>query len=164
RSELVESRNDASSQFIICKLADQDYGVRITEIREIIRMQAVTALPDAPAYVSGILDFRGEVIAVVDLRRRLGLPSAPHTEESRIVILDLDDHKVGITVDAVTEVTTVPHDSISAEDSAVIGARSEDVQSIAKLDDRLVILLRVESLAGVGASDDSGESQQAVAA
>src|ERR687888_2756041 len=94
-------------QLVVFQLGAELYGVEIARVHEIIRLQAVTRVPRAPAFVEGVINLRGKVIPVVDLRRRFGLPPAEHTRASRIVVVELGDHVVGITVDGVSEVLRV---------------------------------------------------------
>src|SRR5437763_16976232 len=94
-------------QLVVFELGAELYGVEIARVHEIIRLQAVTRVPRSPAFVEGVINLRGKVIPVVDLRRRFGLPSAEHTRSSRIVVVEIGDQVVGIVVDGVSEVLRV---------------------------------------------------------
>ena len=128
-------------QLVVFDLASEYYGVDIGDVREIIRMQTVTRVPGAPPYVEGIINLRGQVIPVVDLRKRLELAVGEQTNESRIVWLTINGQDVGVIVDAVTEVLRIPLSSIEPPSSMVSSVDSDYLRGIAKLESRLIILL-----------------------
>ena len=136
-------------QLVVFELAAELYGVEIARVHEIIRLPAVTRVPRAPAFVEGIINLRGKVIPVVDLRRRFGLPMADHTRASRIVVVELGDQVVGIIVDGVSEVLRVNTSIVEPPSPVVTGIDSEYLQGIAKLPDRLVILLDLDRVFAV---------------
>jgi purine-binding chemotaxis protein CheW len=131
-------------QLVVFQLGAELYGVEISRVHEIIRLQSVTRVPRAPAYVEGVINLRGKVIPVVDLRRRLGLPTAEHTRASRIVVVEIGDQVVGVIVDGVSEVLRVNGASIEPPSPVVAGLEAEHINGIAKLTDRLVILLDLD--------------------
>ena len=131
-------------QLVVFQLGAELYGVEISRVHEIIRLQSVTKVPRAPAFVEGVINLRGKVIPVVDLRRRFGLPTADHTRASRIVVVELGDQVVGIIVDGVSEVLRVNTATVEPPSPVVAGIDSEYLHGIAKLTDRLVILLDLD--------------------
>jgi purine-binding chemotaxis protein CheW len=131
-------------QLVVFQLGAELYGVEISRVHEIIRLQAVTRMPRAPEFVEGVINLRGKVISVVNLRRRFGLPSAEHTRASRIVVVDINDQVIGMVVDGVSEVLRVNTATIEPPSPAVAGIDSEYLQGIAKLPERLVILLDLD--------------------
>ncbi len=131
-------------QLVVFQLGGELYGVEISRVHEIIRLQTVTRVPRAPAFVEGVINLRGKVIPVVDLRRRFGLPSAEHTRASRIVVVEIGDQVVGIIVDGVSEVLRVGESTVEPPSPVVAGIDSEYIHGIAKLPDRLVILLDLD--------------------
>ncbi len=139
---MAEKTDTASEmQLVVFDLASEYYGVDIGDVREIIRMQTVTRVPGAPPYVEGIINLRGQVIPVVDLRKRLQLAVGEQTNESRIVWLTINDQDVGVIVDGVTEVLRIPVSSIEPPSSMVSSVDADYLRGIAKLDTRLIILL-----------------------
>lgn len=134
----------AERQLVVFDLAGEVYGVNIETVREIIRMQTVTGVPDAPPFVEGVINLRGRVIPVVDLRKRFALTVTEVTEESRVVVVDIGGEDIGVIVDAVTEVLRISGDSIEATSNLVTTEDSYYLEGIAKVDDRLVILLDIE--------------------
>ena len=133
-------------QLVVFQLGAELYGVEISRVHEIIRLQSVTRVPRAPAFVEGVINLRGKVIPVVDLRRRFGLPTADHTRASRIVVVELGDQVVGIVVDGVSEVLRVSTSTVEPPSPVVAGIDSEYLHGIAKLADRLVILLDLDRI------------------
>jgi purine-binding chemotaxis protein CheW len=134
------------TQLVVFDLASEYYGVDIGDVREIIRMQAITRVPGAPAFVEGVINLRGRVVPVVDLRKRLRLNVGEQTKESRIVVVDISGRDVGVIVDAVTEVLRIPLSSIEPPSSMVTDADSDYLRGIAKLDSKLVILLDLDKV------------------
>src|ERR671937_2891305 len=131
-------------QLVVFQLGAELYGVEISRVHEIIRLQSVTKVPRAPSFVEGVINLRGKVIPVVDLRRRFGLPNADHTRASRIVVVELGDQVVGIVVDGVSEVLRVNTATVEPPSPVVAGIDSEYLHGIAKLPERLVILLDLD--------------------
>ena len=136
--------NVDEQQLVVFQLGAELYGVEIARVHEIIRLQTVTRVPHAPAFVEGVINLRGKVIPVVDLRRRFGLPLADHTRASRIVVIEIGDQVVGIVVDGVSEVLRVNKGTIEPPSPVVAGIESDYLHGIAKLPERLVILLNLD--------------------
>jgi len=129
------------NQLVVFDLADEHYGVDIGAVEGIIKMQAITAVPHAPQFVEGVANLRGEVLPVIDLRKRFALPIADADRQTRVVVIDVRGTKVGMVVDAVTEVLRVSEEAIEPLSSIVSTVDSAFITGIAKVDDRLIILL-----------------------
>ena len=142
----TQTEEQATEQLVVLRLGDEDYGVEITHVREIIRMQNITEVPQAPAGVEGIINLRGSVIPVVDLRQRFGMAITDSSPETRIVVVDAEDQTVGLVVDAVTEVITVGTSSIEPVGNLAAAAASSDLRGIVNLPDTLIILISLERL------------------
>lgn len=104
-------------------------------------MQPITRVPNVPAFIEGVTNLRGRVIPVLDLRRRFGLAATPPTRQSRIVVAELGSHAVGLIVDGVSEVLRVPANAVEPPSALVTTAESTYLRGVAKLEDRLVLLL-----------------------
>lgn len=134
-------------QLVLFDLANEHYGIEIATVDGIIKMQEVVSVPHAPSFVEGVTNLRGSVLPVIDLRKRFGMPPAPASNDTRIVVVNLEgSRKVGMIVDAVTEVLTIPEDSIEPTPPIVSTIDSSFIIGIAKVDDRLVILLDLASV------------------
>jgi purine-binding chemotaxis protein CheW len=152
----MAARWDAEEQLVVFALGTETYGLRIDVVREIITLQQVTRVPHAPEFVEGVINLRGRVIPVIDLRRRLGLPPGERNRMTRIVVVEGEGGTVGMVVDAVSEVLTVSGESVEPP-SPYVGADVDCVRGIAKVDQRLIILL---DLAALLAADDLAELAQ----
>src|SRR3989441_13309090 len=108
-------------QLVVFQLGAELYGVEISRVHEIIRLQSITRVPRAPAFVEGVINLRGKVIPVVDLRRRFGLPTADHTRASRIVVVEIADQVVGVVVDGVSEGLRVSASTVEPPSPVVAG-------------------------------------------
>jgi purine-binding chemotaxis protein CheW len=128
-------------QLVVFELANECYGVDIAAVESIIKMQAITVVPHAPVFVEGVTNLRGSVLPVVDLRRRFGLPAVENSRNTRIIEVTIRDIKVGMTVDAVSEVLRVQEEAIEPTPPMVMTVDSSFITGIAKVGDRLVILL-----------------------
>jgi purine-binding chemotaxis protein CheW len=135
----------ADVQLVIFKLANEDYGLLISKVQEINRMVTVTRLPQTPDFMEGIINLRGRVIPVVDLRKRFGFIPREHQMDTRIMVVDISGQTVGLVVDAVNEVVKVSGDCIEPAPQSFI-MNAQFVQGIVKLADRLVILLDIDCI------------------
>jgi purine-binding chemotaxis protein CheW len=128
-------------QIVVLDLGGEAYGVEIGRVEEIIRMQAITRIPNGPAFIEGVTNLRGRVIPVLDLRKRFGLPASESTRRSRIVVGELGEHTVGLVVDGVSEVLLVSSEAVEPPSTLVTSADSAFLRGVAKLDERLILLL-----------------------
>lgn len=159
----LQAHQDATQedrQVVVFDLAGEAYGVDINAVREIIRMRLVTAVPRTPEFVEGVINIRGKVIPVVDLRRRFGLPIEDESTENRIVVVDIAGQDLGMIVDAVKEVMRIPISAVEPPSAIITTQDSEFLRGIAKLEDRMVILLDLDRIL----SGTEKESIRAVAA
>jgi purine-binding chemotaxis protein CheW len=140
-------------QIVVCELADEHYGLDIAKVFEIIRHQPITPVPRAPMFVKGVINLRGRIIPVVDLRGRFGMTEVMPTKETRIVVAESSHTRVGLIVDSVSEVLLLPLDSVESTPGVAAGADAEYLRGIAKLGDRLVLLLELDGLFGLDEQD-----------
>jgi purine-binding chemotaxis protein CheW len=137
-------------QLVVFKLGREDYGVSILQVQEIKRIMDITRVPHAPDFIKGVINLRGSVLPVIDLKKRLGLPPGDYTDNTRIIIIKVEEIVVGIIVDAVSEVTAIEQSSIEATQSVVSGVNAQYLSGVGKLADRLIILLNLETIVRVG--------------
>jgi purine-binding chemotaxis protein CheW len=133
-------------QLVVFSMANEFYGVDITIVESIIRAEKMTVVPRAPQFINGVINMRGEVLPVVDLCTRFGLSGNKETNDSRIIVLEVNNLRVGMGVDAVTEVLRVPETLIEPPSPLVTTIDSAFISGIAKVPDRLVILLDLEKV------------------
>lgn len=128
-------------QVALFELGGETYGLDIGTVYEILRMQPVTRVPKAPTYVEGVINLRGKITPVVDMGKRFGLKKADRTKNSRIVVVNISGTTIGIIVDAVTEVLRIPIANIEPPSSVVSAGDTDYLQGIAKLGEKMVVLL-----------------------
>lgn len=127
-------------QLVTFRLGGQDFAFNIFQVERILRYQEPARLPKAPAFLEGMLRYGGNVVPVVDLRKRVSV-EAPLKEETRIMILEWEDGKIGVVVDAVLEVMKVPAERISPPTKLVRGLAAEYITGIVALDERTIVVL-----------------------
>ncbi len=140
------ARNIEVTQIVGFQLANEEYGLDIMQVQEIILIGAITQVPQVPDYVRGLINLRGHVIPIVDLRRRFSLPGTDQPEEQRIIVVNVREKMIGILVDSVNQVTRVTADQIDPPPTSVSGIDHEFITGLVKFDERLVILLDIERL------------------
>jgi len=137
----TKQKQEEMLQLVSFKLGDEEFGVDIMQVQEIIRMQEITSVPNAPEFVEGVINLRGRVIPIIDLRKRFGLEEKSHDKATRIIVVKVDDLTVGLVVDEVSEVLRIPADTVEPPPPIVAGVESEYIRGVGKLEDRLLILL-----------------------
>lgn len=124
----------------------EEFGIPVTQVREVIRVSEITRVPQAPAHVRGVANLRGRILAVVELRSRVGLPPAELTPRSRVVVVEVRGRVLGVLVDAVSQVTKVPQASVAPAPEEVLAADVDYLTGVARWDSRLIILLDLEKV------------------
>ena len=122
-------------------LASEEYGVDVRVVQEIIRVSEITQVPRAPDFIKGVINLRGRIIPVIDLKRKLGLGDVEPTRQSRIVVVKIKERLLGLLVDGASQVLKVPVSSIEAAPDEVTEVDSTAVRGVAKLPGRLIILM-----------------------
>ena len=141
-------------QVVAFKLRNEEYGFSILNVQEIKGLTDITRVPFAPEFIKGVINLRGSVLPVIDLKKRLGLEDTPYTANTRIVIVQYDEVAVGMLVDAVTEVRTINADDIDTS-RTVTGndSNSKFISGIGKVDDRLIIQLNLSKIIGLNGEE-----------
>lgn len=137
-----------SLQLVSFRLGQEEYGIEITKVQEIILMGEITHLPQTPPYIKGLINLRSTVIPIVDLRLRFGLPPQEPTEETRIMVVNVRGKIIGVIVDAVSEVLRISQEQIAPPPPTAAGLGREYLTGLVKLENRLLILLDIEKLFG----------------
>ncbi|HOM87141.1 MAG TPA: chemotaxis protein CheW, partial [Spirochaetota bacterium] len=133
-------------QLVSFKLDKIEYGIDILSVHEILRIPEITRLPNAPDYIKGVINLRGNVIPVVDIRMRFGMPSAPVTELSRIIVVEIGEKLVGLMVDNVYQVIRLSRSRIDEPHELIEGISTEFINGIGRLQDRLIVILRLDNI------------------
>ncbi|HLY67893.1 MAG TPA: chemotaxis protein CheW [Chloroflexota bacterium] len=137
-------------QLVVFRLGDDYFAMLIASVNEIIRLQKITPVPKSPPFVEGVTNLRGRVITVIDLRKRFGIASREDAHGGRIIVVEHGDKLMGMMVDGVDEVLTVPADAIEAVDEMVVSVDSQFLTGIVRLEDRLIIMLDQEQVLTAG--------------
>lgn len=145
-SEKTARMGVATIQFVGFRLADVDYAFEIRRIQEIILLRPITRVPQLPAWIDGLINLRGSVIPVVSLRRRFALPERPNDDETRIIVLNVGTKTVGVVVDGVSRVMKIQPDQIQPPPVTIDAIERAALQGVARLDDRLIVILDVDKL------------------
>ena len=140
-------------QLVSFILDDVEYGVDILNVYEIQKMHQIARLPNSSSFIKGIINLRGDVIPVVDVRARFNLTAVEPTEFSRIIVVDTNGKKLGLFVDDVRKVVRIPENNVSPPSDIITGLSDEFIQGIGRLKDRLIVILNM-----IGIADDSKDT------
>jgi len=141
---MKEKKTFTEQQLVVFDLNNEEYAVDISVVREIIQMQPITRLPDLPESVVGVIDIRGSVVPIIDLRSHLKMEKSAQTKETRIIIVNSKENELGIIVDAVTKVIRVSEDAFQSSDNMQLRGKHDYLVGVAKIDDDLVIILDMD--------------------
>ena len=147
----IETVND-ELKLIVFKLGREEYGMDILRVQEIKRMMGITRVPSTPSFIRGVINLRGSVLPVIDLRTRLGLAENDLTEAARIIVVLVNDGIVGFIVDEVVEVTTINTQDVEAAQTLSSGLSADFITGIAKADNRLYIMLNPDAIVNIAQS------------
>lgn len=152
-SDADTTQNGELLQLVSFVVEDEEFGVNILKVQEIIRPVDITRVPNAPEFVEGVINLRGGIIPVVDLRNRFGFPPRDQDDETRIIVVEMEDKVIGFITDAVREVIRINRDVIDPPPDLAVGIDAHYIQSVAKLEDRLLILLDLDAVVTERESD-----------
>lgn len=131
---------------IVFQLKDEEYGVEVDQVRSIERMQHITRVPRTPSFVKGVVNLRGVVTPIIELRNRFGIEEIETTDSSRIIIVAVGDMEVGLIVDAANDVVDIPNNVVEPPPEVVGGVEADYLRGVAKMDKRLLILLNLDKV------------------
>lgn len=141
-----QKKDDTLLQLVTFSIGEEEFGVEILKVQEIIRTMEITHVPRAQDFVEGVINLRGKVIPIVDLRRRFGFASKPHDKHTRIIVIEISNMIVGFVVDSVSEVLRIPSATVEPAPPVVASVDSEYISGVGKFEDRLLILLDLDKL------------------
>lgn len=154
---MEERVNVESRKYVVFKLGKEDYGLDIQKVTTIERIMTAARVPKTPDFIKGVINLRGEIIPIMDLRAKFGLPPVEETDETRIIILKFDEITFGIIVDEVDEVLDLTEESIENVSSFTNDLSMDYIYGVGKVDDRIVTLLNLEKLSDIGEEDKQGD-------
>ena len=135
-------------QLVTFTLRNEEYAVDILNVQEINRITEITQVPNSPSYVEGVINLRGKVMPVINLRKKFGLEDKETDDTSRIIIMDIKGVTNGLVVDAVSEVLRIPTDIVEPPPPMSSDMDSKFIKGVAKLENRLIILIDIDELLG----------------
>ena len=141
-----QEHEDNLLQLVTFRIGEEEFGVDILSVQEIIRLMQITMVPHAAAFIEGVINLRGKVIPVVNMRTRFNLPAVEHDGNTRIVVMEFNQKIVGFLVDGVSEVLRIPASTVEPAPPVVCGIGSEYIRGVGRLQDRLLILLDLDTL------------------
>jgi len=141
RPDITGAVDTDELQLVSFNIGSEEFGVDILKVQEINRMVEITKVPQAPHYVEGVINLRGKVIPIIDLRKRFNLELKEYDKNTRIVVVDIGGNIMGMIVDAVSEVLRLDAGTIEPPPEIVTGINAEYIRGVAKLEDRLLIFL-----------------------
>ena len=138
-----------NSQYVAFNLRDEEYGVSILNVQEIRNLTDITRVPFAADFIKGVINLRGSVLPVIDLKKRLGLAETPYTDRTRIVTVSVEDVHVGMLVDAVTEVLSLENAPVDTKKATNARQSSKFLSGIGNSNGRVIVLLNLEEIVGL---------------
>ena len=166
-TESTQSTNDSNSkttdllQLVGFQLDDEEYGIDILKVQEINRITEITKSPQSPDFVEGVINLRGNVIPIIDLRKRFNMPHKEYDKQTRIVVGEIGDRTVGFIVDAVSEIIRLPADKIEPAPNISADDKAEYILGVGKLDDKLLMLLDIDKILSGSEKDKLFEAAEA---
>ena len=140
----------SEQQYVIFQLGKETFGVDIAKVWEIINFQHITKVPQAAEFIEGIINLRGKVIPVLDLRKRFCLEAIEESKAMRIIVVEIKGNVMGIMVDGVSEVLRINSDIVEAPPAAITNVDVDYLEGVAKLEDKLIIMLNIEKVLSAG--------------
>lgn len=136
----------ATMKVIVFQLKDKEYAIPVQQVIAFEKMLPITRVPHTPEYMKGVINLRGLIIPIIDLRVRFGLEEQEESSSTRIIIVSLNGMEVGLVVDAANDVTDIPQDSVEPQPEVVGAVKTEFISGVAKIGNRLLILLNLEKV------------------
>jgi purine-binding chemotaxis protein CheW len=134
------------NKVIVFQLKDEEFAVSVQQVGGIERMVTITRVPNTADFVKGVINLRGVVTPIIDLRTRLGIEESPYNESTRIIIVNLEEMEVGLIVDAANDVIDIPSDVIEPAPEVIGAVNADYIDGVAKLENRLLILLDLKKI------------------
>lgn len=149
RKEELKGSVEKLDQMISFNIGEDDYGVNIQTVKEVIRKREITRLPKAPAFVKGVINLRGVVIPIIDLRDRFGMEQRESTDMTRVIVAEVDGRPIGMVVDSVSHVIRIAQDQIEPPPEMDGGISEEYLKGVGKVGEQLIVLLNIDKILSV---------------
>ena len=159
-----ENEDTQKDKYLTFRVGEEDYGIEIRHVTEIIGIQKITAVPDMPEFVKGVINLRGKIIPVIDMRRRFGLEDRDYDERTCIIVVNVSEGVLGLVVDTVNEVADIPESHVEPSPEINKGGTNMMIWGLGKVGEEVKILLDVNKLLSMQVPENNWEEEQAVAA
>ena len=140
---------DTEMQLVVFQLSDEEYGVTIGKVQEIVNLGKITRMPKAPDFVEGIINLRGGVVPIIDIKKRFDLATKEHDEKTRIMVVLIEGHAMGMIVDSVSEVLRLSKEDIEPPPQIIGDVSSDYINGVGKVGDRIVTLLDLDKVLSI---------------
>lgn len=151
---MSEQLKVSDNQYVLFKLANENYGLDILNVETIEKVMDITRVPNVAHYVEGVINLRGEVVPVINLRKRFEFPDISRNDDTRIIIVSFDDILVGLLVDSSSEVLQLSNEELDDVPKISSNLENEYIKSIGKSNNRIIMLLNLKKVLGVSDSND----------
>ncbi len=141
-----DDEDTQKDKYLTFRVSDEEYGLEIKDIIEIVGIQKITQIPDVAEYLKGVINLRGKIVPVIDVRLRFGFPAKEYEERTCIVIVDAHSTHIGLIVDSVSEVVIIPAEQIDDPPHTTKGSKSKYIQGLGRLGEQVKILLNLDIL------------------
>lgn len=143
---MLDVGKEMDQKSIVFQVDNNEYAIPLESVKAIEKMHDITRVPNASSFIKGVINLRGVIIPIIDLKKRFGLGQAYYTESARIIIITTNGQEVGLIVDAAEDVLDIPKDAIESQPEAVGEVEADFISGVAKLGDRLFILLNIDTV------------------
>jgi purine-binding chemotaxis protein CheW len=141
-----EEEDSMKGRYLAFRVHEEDYGIEIQYVTEIVGIQKIAAVPDMPDFIKGVINLRGQVIPVMDIRTRFRMPAQDYNERTCVIVVNYDEHPIGLVVDSVNEVTNIPDENVCEPPRVAHNESARYIRGIGKVGDEVRILLDVSKL------------------
>lgn len=153
---------DGLTQLISFMIGKEEYGLEILTVKEVIRIREITRIPKAPVFVKGIINLRGDVIPIIDLREKFGLEIQEYTTMTRVIIVEVDGKSIGMVVDSVSQVIRIEKDQVEPPPPLIGGISAEYLRGVGKIGEKLIIMLNIDKILTVDEKIDLKKMEESL--
>jgi purine-binding chemotaxis protein CheW len=142
----TQKTQSKSFQIVSFTVGNEEYGVHIEEVQEIVRMPVITKLPQTASFIKGVINLRGNVIPVIDMRERFGMEKKTYSEMTRVIVTKIEEKLIGMIVDQVSQVLELSQDDVSEAPDIIHGLSREYIEGIGRMNESMIIILRIQKV------------------
>ncbi|MDH4127561.1 MAG: chemotaxis protein CheW [Spirochaetota bacterium] len=139
-------KKESLKQLVTFTINTEEYGLEILKVQEVVRLPHITRLPRAPIFIKGVINLRGNIIPIIDLREKFGMEAKKYSETTRVIIVEVAEKRIGMIVDNVSQVVRVNESDVAPPPPMISGITNEYLSGVVRLEDRLIILLKVDDI------------------